>query len=350
MVKRAPKRHNARVGIRVLKVGFCMRIANTAALILAMSPLFASAQITGGRTDRKPSPSTSAVSAPTGQSGVTSIPVAPAAQQRSAPYQNSLRPNTNTNIAPVRIQPAPAPPVARPVAAVQANPTASPVAAPVAANFAPAPVAAPPTMAPAATPEPTASVHYAQGQLTVTSQNASLGMVLKLISAKTGAAIDLAPELQNEPVVAQIGPSAIQDVMSALLDSPKIDYIIMGSGAAEGGLQRILVRTRHSFGRSEFAASRPFQPAPQQAPAETESKVNENVPPVAGVAKPQTLLTQQQLMANWQKAREEKRLAEIEQQRKDRENEASSVEPPPQPEPQTRPELQPNGADNPPLN
>ena len=212
----------------------------------------------------------------------------------------------------------------RPATAIQPSPTASPVVAPLATNFAPAPVSAPATMAPAATPEPTATVHYAQGQLTVTSQNASLGTVLKLISAKTGATIDLAPELQNEPVVAQIGPSAVQDVMSALLDSPKIDYIIMGSGAADGGLQRILVRTRQSFGRTEFAASRPFQPPPPH-PGETEFKLNENVPPVAGVAKPQTPLTQEQLMANWQKVREEKRLAEIEQQRKDRENEATAL-------------------------
>jgi hypothetical protein len=122
----------------------------------------------------------------------------------------------------------------------------------------------------------------------------------------------------------------------------------MGSGTADGGLQRILVRTRHSFGRTEFAASRPFQPPPQQA--ETELNLSENVPPVAGVAKPQTPLTQEQLMANWQKIREEKRVAEIEQQRKDRENEASHVELPPQPEPQAQPEPQPNGADNPPLN
>jgi hypothetical protein len=202
-------------------------------------------------------------------------------------------------------------------------------------------------MSPASTPEPTATVRYAQGQLTVTSQNASLGTILKLISAKTGAAIDVAPELQNEPVVAQIGPSAIQDVMSALLDSPKIDYIIMGSGA-DGGLQRILVRTRQAFGRTEFAANRPFQPP--QPPAENQFKLNEYAPPVAGVAKPQTALTQEQLMANWQKAREEKRLAEIEQQQKDRENEANNVEPAPQPEPQTQPQPQPNGADNPPMN
>jgi hypothetical protein len=216
----------------------------------------------------------------------------------------------------------------------------------MAANFAPAPVAAAETIAPAPISEPTATVHYAQGKLTVNSQNASLGTVLKLISAKTGAAIDLAPELQNEPVVAQIGPSAVQDVMSALLDSPKIDYIIMGSGTTEGGLQRVLVRTRQSFGRTEFASSGSFQPPPQ-SPEQTEFKLNPNVPAVAGVAKPLTPLTQEQLMANWQKVREEKKLAEIEQQRKDRENEANNVEPPP--EPQTQPEPQPNGADNPPL-
>jgi hypothetical protein len=325
-----------------------MRIASTVALILAMSPLSAVAQRGGGRgLERKPSPVTSAPSAPNGQPGAASAPVAAPAAQRMVPSQNIPRPNTSPNVAPAQIQPAASQPAMRPVAAVQPGLPASPVFAPSAANLAPVPVSAPAGTAPAPTPEPTATVHYAQGQLTVTSQNASLGTVLKLISTKTGAAIDVAPELQNEPVVAQIGPSPIKDVMSALLDSPRIDYIIMGSGAADGGLQRILVRTRQSFGRTEFAASRPFQPP--QPPATTELKLNEYVPPVAGVAKPQTALTQEQLMANWQKVREEKKLAEIEQQRKDRENEANNVEPPPQPEPQAQPEPQPNGADNPPM-
>ena len=323
-----------------------MRMARTAAFILAMSPLFVVAQRGGRGFERKPSPATSATSAPSGQSGAASAAVAAPPTRQPIPSQTFPRPNTNTNVAPA--QPAPPQPVVRSVTAVQPSPTASRAVAPAAANFPAASVPAPATTAPAATPEATATVRYAQGQLTVSSQNASLGTVLKLISAKTGATIDVAPELQNEPVVAQIGPSAIQDVMSALLDSPKIDYIIMGSGAADGGLQRILVRTRQSFGRTEFAANRPFQPP--QPPAQNEFKLNENAPPVAGVAKPQTALTQEQLMANWQKVREEKRLAEIEQQRKDRENEAAGVEPPPQPEPQTQPQPQPNGADNPPMN
>jgi hypothetical protein len=305
-----------------------MRIANTAALILAMAPFLAVAQRSGGRLDRKPSPATSATSAPTAQS---SAPGAAAAQQ----------PNTRPNVVPGRIQPVPAQPVMRPAAAIPASPTAAPVIAPLVTTSVPAPIVQPAVNVPPAL-EPTANVHYSQGQLTVTSQNASLGTVLKLISAKTGATIDLAPELQNEPVVAQIGPSGVREVMTALLDSPRIDYIIMGSGTAPGGLERILVRTRQSFGRTEFAASRPIQPPPH---AETELKLNEYAPPVAGVAKPQTPLTQEQLMANWQKVREEKRLAEIEQQRQDRENEANRVEPPPQPEPQPN-----NNADNPPLN
>jgi hypothetical protein len=338
MAKRAPKLHNAEIEIRVLLGRFCMRIANTAALILAMTPFLAVAQRSQGRLDRKPSPATSAASALTAQPGA---PATPVAQQLVTP-ENFLRANTKPNITPNHIQPVVPQPVMRPAAAIQAGPTASPLAAPLAATSAPAPIAQPVASA-APTPESTATVHYAQGQLTVTSQSASLGAVLKLISAKTGAAIDLAPELQNEPVVAQIGPSGVREVMTALLDSPKIDYIIMGSGNASGGMERILVRTRQSFGRTAIAASRPIQPPPQEA--ETELKLNENAPPVAGVTKPQTPLTQEQLMANWQKVREEKRQAEIEQQRQDRENEANRVEPPPQPEPQPN-----NNADNPPLN
>ncbi|HSK42917.1 MAG TPA: hypothetical protein VLA83_03405 [Candidatus Binatia bacterium] len=201
---------------------------------------------------------------------------------------------------------------------------------------------------PAPSPEPMAAVNFAQGQLTVVSQNASLGTVLKLISAKTGATIDLAPELQNEPVVAQIGPSMVRDVMTVLLDSPKIDYIIMGSGNASGGMERILVRTRQSFGRTSIAMSRPAQTAPAE---EAAFRLNTNGTPAASVAKPQTPLSQEQLMENWKKIREEKKQAEIAQQQQDRENEANHIQPPPQPDAQIQPEPQPNNnADNPPLN
>src|SRR5476649_219549 len=118
-----------------------------------------------------------------------------------------------------------------------------------------------------------AAVDYAQGQLTVVSQNASLGVVLKLVAAKTGAVVDLAPELQNEPVIAQLGPSSVREVLTRLLDSPRIDYIIMGKGDDPGSLQRIVVRTRQSFARVAMATVRPQPKAPE---AEEETKLDEN--------------------------------------------------------------------------
>lgn len=320
-----------------------MRIANIAVVILAMASLPALAQRSGGRMERKPSPSTGPVSTSSSPSGVQAAP-------NAQPPVNAYRPSSGS-IAPITTQQTPSRPpapasLARPTASVPAQTVApQPAPASIAASV-PAPVPQP-AVTPAPSPEPMAAVNYTQGQLTVVSQSASLGTVLKLISAKTGAIIDLAPELQNEPVIAQIGPNPVREVMTALLDSPKIDYIIMGSGNASGGIGKILVRTRQTFGRNVIPMNRPPQPAPAEA---AEFKFAPGVP-VGGVAKPQTQLTQEQMMENWKKIREEKRLAEIEQQRQDRENETNHVEPPPQPEAQAQPEPQPNNnADNPPLN
>ncbi len=316
-----------------------MKIAKTAALILAMAPFVAVAQRPDGRLDRKPSPATSASSVP------SSTQATPSAPSAIAPYHGNSGSGAPISPQAAAARPVTAAPLARPIPTIPAPvaPQPAPTSVATAATI-PVPQ---PVVSPAPSPEPMAAVNYAQGQLTVVSQSASLGTVLKMISAKTGAVIDVAPELQNEPVVAQIGPSAVRDVMTALLDSPKIDYIIMGSGAAPGGLGRVLVRTRESFGRSAIAMSPPSQPAPAE---ETAFKFNTNGAPAGSVAKPQTPLTQEQLMENWKKIREEKKLAEIAQQQQDRENEANHVEPP-QPEPQTQPEPQPNNnADNPPLN
>jgi len=276
-----------------------LKIAKTTALVLAaVSPVLAVAQGSQVRADRKPSPTISA-----------------------APTQGR-QPGTQPAAPQLPVRPAPS---------IQARPVAQPVAAPTSvANSVSTPIPQP-AAAPTSSPETTATVNYAQGQLTVISQNASLGTVLKLISAKTGAVIDLAPELQNEPVMAHMGPSAVREVLTGLLDSPRVDYIIMGAGDASASVERIVVRTRQSFARTAMVTGRPSQPRPQEL--DTEAMLEENgpraVPPT-----PHAPLTQEQLMENWKKIREEKRLAEMEQQRQDRENESNGVqvEPPPQPD------------------
>jgi len=184
-----------------------------------------------------------------------------------------------------------------------------------------------------------AIVDYSRGQLTVVSERATLGQVLKLVAAKTGGMIDVAPELQNEPVMARLGPGPVREVLTGLLDSPKVDYIIMGTGDGPSGLQRIVVRTRQTFGRTAMAAVHPAQPQPQAE----EGKADETGHLPNGLTPAEAKLTQEQLMENWKKTREQMRMAEIQQQAQERENEKSNPQVEPQPE-------QPNGPPPPPDN
>jgi hypothetical protein len=315
-----------------------LKIAKTATFILAaMTPFLGIAQRSQDRVDRKQGPTTTATPARVAGSGAQVNP----GSQHFVTSENFFRANSKSNAGPRTALPVPAQsPVVRPPA--QPNPATPQVAAPAAiATFAPA-GSAEPVVNPRAG-DAIAAVHYAEGQLTVSAQNVSLGRVLKLISAKTGAKIDLAPELQNEPVIAQIGPGALREVLTGLLDSPRIDYIIMGAGDAAGGVERIVVRTRQSFARTAMAGGRASQPRPQDLETATGSEDNDR--PATGVTTAAAPMTQEQLMENWKKIREEKRLAEIEQQKQDRENEKTQVQVELQPQSEPEPDNPP--ADNP---
>jgi hypothetical protein len=186
----------------------------------------------------------------------------------------------------------------------------------------------------------TAAVDYSSGQLTVVSDSASLAFVLKLVGAKTGAVVDIAPELQSEPVAARLGPAPVREVLTGLLDSPRIDYIVMGTGDEPGSLKRIVVRTRQSFGQLAMAPIRP--PQPHLDESAEEEKLDQSGHLLSN-APEDKVLSQQQLMENWKKARAEMIQAEIKQQAADRESE--KTQPPDPPVPQDNPP-----AENPPAN
>jgi hypothetical protein len=176
----------------------------------------------------------------------------------------------------------------------------------------------------------------------VVADNAPLGFVLNLIAAKTGAVIDLVPELQNEPVVARLGPASVRDVMSALLDSPRIDYIVLGAGDETGGLQRVVVRMRHSMGVFAMSAPRPSPPKQEEGEEVTLD------PSGHLVSNERTPTAAQQRMQNWQRSREAMRAAEIQQQAQERENDRNGSPDPPAP-PQNNPSDPPqNPPENPP--
>jgi hypothetical protein len=188
----------------------------------------------------------------------------PMVQRPSAPAQQSMVTNSNYYRPPAT--PAPAPDVAgrggrgaagrvplSAISPVTPQPARVPQtlvpATPVAAAVPPMqPVTVPPMpVAPPANKQEAIKVEFHQGLLTVAAENAELGKVLHLIGTKTGAEVEVAPELSNEPVVAHLGPGSPNEILSLMLNSPRIDFIIMGSDE-EGVVRRLLVRRKASFG------------------------------------------------------------------------------------------------------
>jgi len=322
-----------------------------ATLILASLPVAAMAQSTPVRSATQPRPAAPARMAP-GSARTMPNPAAPDSRR--------LVTNENSHPAP-RPQPNPQAPgnvVFQPAPATRSVPVMQPVILPVTPQAPPAaaynpdaqspqlpqvqPVVITNSTAAPAGQEARAAVDYISGQLTVVAENAPLSSVLKLIAAKTGAVIDMAPELQNEPVMAHLGPDSVQEVLTGLLNSPRIDYIVFGTGDEPGSLQRIVVRTRRSFGHVALAAipqyqTRPGQPA-ENASEEIKLDNDLNVPA-------QAKQSEEERMKNWRRIREEMRQAEIKQQAEERERE--KTQPPEPPAPQNNPPAE-TQQDNPP--
>jgi hypothetical protein len=127
------------------------------------------------------------------------------------------------------------------------------------------------TLPPPQTPEQMApiapTVTYQSGQLTIQSQNATLAQVLRSVQAKTGASFDIPASANNDRVVAQLGPGQPKDVLAALLNGSKFNFIILGSPTEPGSVQKLILTPRQNGLITNTAQNRPAptpQPEPQQ--------------------------------------------------------------------------------------
>jgi hypothetical protein len=307
-------------------------------IVVVAAPVLAMAQATPG----KPSPQ---------QRAQAHAPAnAPALEPPASPDSRRFASNENYFRAGVRPQPAsPAPNSAQSVGSNPATPNSAVNGASHATPLPQRPSAAQPTQTAIAAAVPSRSplpgpaevisdrvdhdasiaVDYASGQLTVVADHAPLGYVLMLIAGKTGAIVDLAPELQQEPVMASLGPKPVREVLTSLLDSPRIDYIVFGTGDEPGSLQRIVVRRRQSFGNAGLGALRSAQPQQDLSGAQPDS--NGHI--ISKRAIPgEHETTQEQRMEDWKKQRAQMLEAEMKQQAQDRENEKYQTQEQPAPQ------------------
>ncbi len=105
----------------------------------------------------------------------------------------------------------------------------------------PTPALPPPTLAqqPATPPQ----VSFQGGQLTISAQNSTLGDILKAVKAQTGATIDV-PGTASDRVIGQFGPGPARDVLTALLNGSRFNYVLLGSSTDPGALDRVILMAK----------------------------------------------------------------------------------------------------------
>jgi hypothetical protein len=158
------------------------------------------------------------------------------------------------------------------------------------ATMTPAPEPPPtPEKGPASPPE----VSFEGGQLTIVARNSTMGDVLNAVKQKTGAAVEM-PVISSERVVGRFGPGAPRDVMAQLLNGSHYNYVLIGSPADPGALNKVVLMARASGPEAapqqqqDVTQSPNFQGNPnlqavpevenEQNPEETSGEVSPEVP------------------------------------------------------------------------
>jgi hypothetical protein len=139
---------------------------------------------------------------------------------------------------------------------------------------APAP---PPTLE--QSPPVAAQVNYSNSQLSINAPNSTLSQVLRSVQSLTGAAVELAPGASSERVVGQFGPGAPRDVLNALLNGSKFNYIILGVDGNPGAVQRVILTTAKPASPVNTAQNNNAPPPPPEEPQDEDEPEPQPGPP-----------------------------------------------------------------------
>ena len=100
-------------------------------------------------------------------------------------------------------------------------------------------------------------VTYQNGQLTIVAQNSTLSSILSAVRARTGAQIEMPPDTANDRVAADLGPGNPRDVLAALLQGSRFDYIVMGSPTDPDALAQVILTPHAGSGGATTTANFP---------------------------------------------------------------------------------------------
>jgi hypothetical protein len=87
-------------------------------------------------------------------------------------------------------------------------------------------------------------VSFRAGQLTISSNKASLSEILFAVHQRTGADIAIPAGAEQEKVVAEIGPGYAPEVLAHLLNGSKFNFLILSSASDPAALDRVILSAR----------------------------------------------------------------------------------------------------------
>jgi hypothetical protein len=151
----------------------------------------------------------------------------------------------------------------------------------------PAMMPAPPPTNPPTAPEPQAPlrpaqmpplaprISYADGQLTVTAENCTMGDILAGIRQATGIRIETTGGPDSERVAAKIGPAPVRSVLVSLFSGAPFDYVILASASDPERVERVLLSPK-TAGGSPISRGAPARPAAMPVPQRTMTTPDED--------------------------------------------------------------------------
>jgi len=125
-------------------------------------------------------------------------------------------------------------------------------------------------------------ITYQNGQLSITSRNATLSQVLRYVQSQTGASVDMPPGAGTERVVASLGPGKPREILASLLNGSKFNYVILGEKDNPGAVQKIILLAKSSSPASggSITTAQNTVPPPSQVVESPEDEYPQNEPEV----------------------------------------------------------------------
>lgn len=131
----------------------------------------------------------------------------------------------------------------------------------------------PPPPTPEESPAATPQVAYQNGQLSIRSDNSTLGSILNAVKAQTGATVEGLGSSASDRIAIQLGPGDPRDILNTLLNGSKYDFILLGSPGSPNSVQKIILTARASGGPASPGGMNILNQPGQQTAFRTQGQV-----------------------------------------------------------------------------